>query len=119
MHMVLVEEFEPRDPVPPRLVEMLRAGTTESGWRDRCGMSRRGIGSSMWWRCPTYREGLPYVPLEAAAMEVPVVASRVPGCTEAVADGVTGTLVPARDAGALAEALRRYLRTRPCGASMG
>jgi glycosyltransferase involved in cell wall biosynthesis len=46
---------------------------------------------------------------EAAAMELPVVATRVTGSVDAVVDGVTGTLVPPRDAAALAEALRRYL----------
>ncbi|MHC4504221.1 MAG: glycosyltransferase, partial [Planctomycetota bacterium] len=59
---------------------------------------------------PTYREGFPNVPLEAAAMELPVVATRVTGCVDAVVDGVTGTLVPPRDASALAEATGRYLR---------
>lgn len=58
---------------------------------------------------PTYREGFPNVPLEAAAMELPVVATRVTGCVDAVVDGVTGTLVPPRDAEALAEATGRYL----------
>jgi glycosyltransferase involved in cell wall biosynthesis len=58
---------------------------------------------------PTYREGLPNVPLEAAAMARPVVATRIPGCVDAVADGETGILVPPRNAEALAEALRRYL----------
>src|SRR5690606_36214152 len=58
---------------------------------------------------PTYREGFPNVPLEAAAMGLPVVATRVPGCVDAVADGVTGTLVPPRDAQALGEALDAYL----------
>lgn len=58
---------------------------------------------------PSYREGFGYVLLEAAAMEVPTVASRIPGCVDAVEDGVTGTLVPMRDADALAEAIRMYL----------
>ncbi|BDG02291.1 glycosyltransferase family 4 protein [Anaeromyxobacter oryzae] len=58
---------------------------------------------------PTYREGFSNVALEAAAMGVPIVASRVPGCTDAVRDGETGTLVPPRDAAALAAALARYL----------
>jgi glycosyltransferase involved in cell wall biosynthesis len=58
---------------------------------------------------PTYREGFPNVPLEAAAMELPVVATLIPGCIDAVQDGVTGTLVPARDADALREAIGRYL----------
>jgi glycosyltransferase involved in cell wall biosynthesis len=58
---------------------------------------------------PTYREGFPNVALEAAAMALPIVATRVPGCVDAVEDGATGVLVPARDPDALAGALRRYL----------
>ena len=57
---------------------------------------------------PTWREGFPNVALEAAAMALPMVATAVPGCVDAVQDGVTGTLVPARDARALARALERY-----------
>ncbi|MBI5477952.1 MAG: glycosyltransferase family 4 protein [Deltaproteobacteria bacterium] len=57
---------------------------------------------------PSHREGFPNVPLEAAAMERAVVSTRVAGCTDAVEDGVTGTLVPAGDAEALAAALARY-----------
>ncbi|HEV3301121.1 MAG TPA: DegT/DnrJ/EryC1/StrS family aminotransferase [Planctomycetaceae bacterium] len=59
---------------------------------------------------PTYREGFPYVPMEAAAMALPVVATRVTGCVDAVVDGVTGTLVPPRDAAALASAVADYLK---------
>ena len=42
-------------------------------------------------------------------MRLPVVATRIPGCIDAVVDGVTGTLVPVRDATALAAATRRYV----------
>jgi glycosyltransferase involved in cell wall biosynthesis len=58
---------------------------------------------------PTYREGFGLVAAEAAAMERPVVATRIPGCIDAVQDGVTATLVPPRDAPALAAALAQYL----------
>jgi glycosyltransferase involved in cell wall biosynthesis len=58
---------------------------------------------------PTYREGFPNVPLEAAAMGLPVVATRVGGCIDAIVDGETGTLVPVRDAATLAAAIRLYL----------
>jgi glycosyltransferase involved in cell wall biosynthesis len=58
---------------------------------------------------PSHREGFPNVPLEAAAMERAVVSTLVPGCTDAVADGVTGTLVPVDDAQALNAALLRYV----------
>jgi glycosyltransferase involved in cell wall biosynthesis len=58
---------------------------------------------------PTYREGFPNTPLEAAAMKLPVVATRIPGCVDAVADELTGILVPPGDPWSLAEAIRRYL----------
>ncbi len=58
---------------------------------------------------PSHREGFPNAPMEAAAMELPVVAYRVVGSVDAVQDGVTGTLVPPRDPNALAVAIRNYL----------
>jgi glycosyltransferase involved in cell wall biosynthesis len=58
---------------------------------------------------PTYREGFPEVALETAAMALPIVATTVPGCVDAVSDGVSGTLVPPRDPAALCAALERYL----------
>ena len=42
-------------------------------------------------------------------MELPVVATLVPGCVDAVQDGVTGTLVAPRDTAALTAAIRDYL----------
>jgi glycosyltransferase involved in cell wall biosynthesis len=58
---------------------------------------------------PTYREGFPNVALETAAMALPIVATSVPGCVDAVQDGITGILVPPRDAEALCRALHRYV----------
>ena len=58
---------------------------------------------------PSHREGFPNVPLEAAAMEVPVVGFRVPGMVDAVHDGTTGTLVPLGDVEAFAAAVVKYL----------
>jgi glycosyltransferase involved in cell wall biosynthesis len=58
---------------------------------------------------PSYREGFSNVALEAAAMALPIVATSVPGCIDAVRDGITGTLVAPRDAAAFADALQRYL----------
>ena len=56
---------------------------------------------------PSYREGLPRTLLEAAAMGRPLIATDVPGCRDLVDEGVNGTLCAARNAGSLAEAMRR------------
>jgi glycosyltransferase involved in cell wall biosynthesis len=59
---------------------------------------------------PTYREGFGNVLVEAAALEIPVVATAVTGCVDAVADGVTGTLIRPGDPEELARAVDVYLR---------
>jgi len=68
---------------------------------------------------PTYREGLPRVLIEAAAMGRPLVATDVPGCREVVRNGVNGFLVPARDAVALAEAIGSLLKNPKLRAEFG
>ena len=59
--------------------------------------------------CPSHREGYGVVAREAMAYGRPVVASNVGGLPDAVEDGVTGLLVPPRDATALRAALVRLL----------
>lgn len=58
---------------------------------------------------PSYREGFGNSVIEAAAMGVPTVASRIPGPMDSIIDGETGLLVPPRDAPALEAALARLL----------
>jgi glycosyltransferase involved in cell wall biosynthesis len=68
---------------------------------------------------PSLFEGLGVAALEAMAASKPVVATRVGGLAESVVDGVTGVLVPARDAGALADAVTRLLRDPELAREMG
>jgi glycosyltransferase involved in cell wall biosynthesis len=62
---------------------------------------------------PSYREGLPRVLLEAAAMARPLIASDAPGCRHVVEEGVNGFLCAVRDAGSLADAMRRMIALPP------
>jgi glycosyltransferase involved in cell wall biosynthesis len=68
---------------------------------------------------PSYREGFPRAAMEAAASAVAVIASDVRGCRQVVDDGVTGLLVPVRDAGALARAVEALATDADRRRSMG
>jgi glycosyltransferase involved in cell wall biosynthesis len=80
-------------------------------------VGRRPHAEIATWMCasdvlclPSFMEGCPNVVLEALASGRAVVASRVGGIPELIEDGGNGFLVPARDAGALADALEAAVR---------
>lgn len=57
-----------------------------------------------------YREGIPRVLLEAAAMKLPIVTTNSPGCKEVVENGVNGFLISAHDTKALSNAISRLVK---------
>lgn len=65
------------------------------------------------------RDGIPNVVLEAMAMGVPVVASRVSGIPEAVEHDVTGLLVAPESPAELADALERLITSREVADRLG
>ena len=68
---------------------------------------------------PSYREGLPKVLLEAAAIGRPLIASDAPGCREIVRDKYNGLLVKMRDADSLYEAVLMLVNNRKMRETMG
>lgn len=68
---------------------------------------------------PSLSEGFSNAILEAMAAGKPVIATRVGGSPEQIIDGVTGLLVPPQDAGAIAQALLRLLRSPGLRREMG
>ena len=64
-------------------------------------------------------EGFPNSVVEAMAAARPIVATRVGGTPDAIADGVTGVLVPPRDPAALAAGISRMLERPEEAAQMG
>jgi glycosyltransferase involved in cell wall biosynthesis len=59
---------------------------------------------------PSLTEGLPLGILEAMASGVSVVATDIPGNRDLIRDGENGLLVPPKDAGSLANAIRSLLQ---------
>lgn len=57
---------------------------------------------------PSYHEGMSNVLLEGAAVGRALITTNIPGCREAVVDGVTGFLCPVKYAEGLQEAMERF-----------
>jgi glycosyltransferase involved in cell wall biosynthesis len=98
------------DPVPQQIMEALRNDPRVilTGLLPRSAMPRHYRIMDL-VVLPTHREGFPNVVLEAGAMQLPVVATSVTGCVDAVIPGVTGELVPLKDTSALEAAIRHYI----------
>jgi glycosyltransferase involved in cell wall biosynthesis len=108
LHLLLVGDAEPTDPIDAQTDSMLRRDERvhRTGHQDDVAPLYAMMDLFV---MPSYREGFGVSNVEAAALSVPVVATRIPGCVDSVADGTTGTLVPPRNAEALTEAIVRYL----------
>ena len=59
---------------------------------------------------PSYHEGMSNVLLEAAATGRPLITSDIPGCREAVKQGVSGLLCPVEDRNALLHTMEDFLK---------
>lgn len=68
---------------------------------------------------PSHREGLPRSPMEASAMGVPCVVTKIRGCREVVEHGRNGLVVPVGDIQALAGAVIELLTHREKARLMG
>ena len=108
-HLLLIGDYEARDPVPDTTREQLKRAPRvhHIGWQNDVAPYYAAMDLVT---LPSYREGFPNVPLEAASMELAVITTDVAGCRDAVQDGLTGKLIPAADARALASALTAYLK---------
>jgi len=112
-------------PMEPHKTDALTDGEIEAARRH--GIVFHGNGTDMpeiyaamdVFVLASHREGLPRSPIEASAMERPVVATDIRGCREVVNEDLTGLLVPRGDTAALTSAIDRLLDEPGTRARMG
>jgi glycosyltransferase involved in cell wall biosynthesis len=68
---------------------------------------------------PSHREGLPRAPMEASAMKVPCIVTRIRGCRDVVEHERNGLLIEIGDVQGLADAILRVLTDRRMAREMG
>ena len=106
--LIIVGKEEIEDPVPNKIIKTLKTDSRIHFIGETHDVSPY-YGIADIFVLPTYREGIPIALLEASAMTLPVVATRVTGCIDAVIDGETGKLVPVKNFKAFASAIAGYL----------
>ncbi|MFN4153983.1 MAG: glycosyltransferase [Paracoccaceae bacterium] len=105
LHLTLVGDGELRPQIEAAIARHgLARHVTLTGWLDEARV-RETLAGAQALILPSFAEGLPVVVMEAMAAGRPVIATSIAGIPELVTPD-TGWLVPAGDAGALAQAIR-------------
>lgn len=117
---VLVGEIDPGNPtsLDAEEVELWRDEGVIEVW-GHCTDMPRVLATAHIVVLPSYREGLPKVLIEAAAVGRAVITTDVAGCRDAIDPDVTGVLVPPRNVDALTTAIGNLLRDAPRCMAMG
>jgi len=104
--------------LPTRTRETLAAESQIrfTGWLDDPALAYHAIECLV---LPTYREGFPNVPLEAAAAAKPVITTTATGAVDSILTGRSGLLVEPRDVPSLCAAMRSIAENPSDSRSMG
>ena len=117
---LLIGDPDPTNPssVKPKEVEAWVAdGAIE--WRPHTRHISTALASLHIVALPSYREGFPKTIIDASAAGRASVTSDVPGCRDAIVDGITGLLFPAKDSVALADTIDELILDRDRCIAMG
>ena len=118
VHLMLVGKAESGDPVSDETLEFFEKDERVH-FTGFCPDVAPYYGAMDAFVLPSHREGFPVTPLEASAMGLPVIASNIRGCVDAVVNGQTGILVTPGNSGELEGAMRKFLDDRKTARRLG
>jgi glycosyltransferase involved in cell wall biosynthesis len=98
------EEETERDPLTPEHLNVIRKSKSIVKWGFQADV-RPFMAASRVLVFPSYREGFPNVPLQAACMQCAMILSDINGCNEIVENYNNGVLVPSKNANMLYNAM--------------
>lgn len=118
LHLLLIGHTDQRSPFSQETLELLNASECihTISFKDNLPDYMAAMDILV---LPSYREGFGNSLIEASAMQVPVVATDIPGCRDAVISGKTGLLVKPHDVLSLQKALKELIETPAQRITMG
>lgn len=99
IHLLFVGPDEQE--IQNRLIEILKENINQVSFVDYTDRPEDYMAASDVLCLPSYREGFGSVVIEAAAVGIPAMASKIYGLTDAILDGITGLLHPPKDIDAI------------------
>lgn len=118
LKLLLLGNFEEDDPIPDPMIEFIKSNP-------QIVLPGYSEDTTLYYHLmdvlalPSYREGFPVVPLEAAAARIPTVGYAATGVVDAVVDGKTGLLAAMGDVAMLSSQLARLLTDEALREEMG
>jgi glycosyltransferase involved in cell wall biosynthesis len=118
LHLVMVGDFDPREPIAPWAQRVIHSDSRIhlTGFVEEPATVYPVMDVLV---LPSYHEGLGYSIVEAAAMELPVIGTRIPGIVDALQEDVSGLLVAPGKPQELAGAIRRYIENPALASAHG
>lgn len=118
LKLILVGQYEPNlDPLPADIEEEIKSNPAivHVSWT---GKVEYYMALADYFVFPSYREGFPNVLLEAAAMNLPIICSRIAGNVDIVTCNATGWIFESQDAQSLEDVLVKALQSKARSAEM-